>query len=96
MYMPSHDVHREFARMVMGDEAERYRWVDTVMDMSTPISGANHRKDFVHNPLFVYALSGFDLNALLVSLLHSMLDTTYTGVKVSVRKVSRSGRQRRL
>jgi|ECHvirMinimDraft_2_1075157.scaffolds.fasta_scaffold03979_3 hypothetical protein len=96
MYMPSHDVHREFARMVMGDRAERYKWVDAVMDMSAPINGANHRKDIVHNPLFIYALSGFDANALLVSLLHSILDTAYTGVKVSVKKVSRNGRQRRV
>lgn len=85
--MPSHRVHREFVDLVLGaGTSKRYGWVDKYMDMTAPIHGSKHRGDIVHNPLFIYALSGGDVRALAVAALHSVLDTvdTASGHAISV------------
>ena len=71
--MPS-TLHKLARQGILGKDAKRYSWVDSVMDSSVKLHGRNHRRDLVHNPLFIYMLSGGDHKALLAALAHKGVD----------------------
>lgn len=87
--MPSHAIHRAFTDMVFGTgTGDRYAWVDQYMDITAPIHGPSHRNDLVHNPIFIYALSGGDPKALAVAMCHTLLDRADTALKHTISSVT--------
>ena len=57
-----------------------YPTVHRIMDSTTKMSGVKHRRDPVHNPFFIYFLTG-DINAFYAAMLHQILDNSVTKAK---------------
>jgi hypothetical protein len=73
--MPSHALHRYFAKKLLGNE---YNSVNRIMDLGAYLQpGKSHRKGIEHNPLFVLMMTG-DQEKFKAAILHQILDNTIT------------------
>lgn len=71
-------MHRLIEKKVLG---RTYPRVHNIMDSTAGIrNGPSHRRDMVHNPLFIYAMTG-DYGAFQAAILHTILDDTVSGIK---------------
>lgn len=84
--MPSHRVHRALDELLLGKEAQKYKFVHAIMDSTAGYHGSSHRRDLIHEPLVIFALTRGDPKALLVATMHSLLDRSATEAKRRIRE----------
>lgn len=71
--MPRHKVHRKICEIVLG---KAHPDVDLFLDCTYPISGAKHRKDWVHSiyGALLYAMFKRDIQKFFAGIIHLALD----------------------